>query len=113
MGQMFDPAHPGEILKEEFIEELDLTITETAKALGVSRQTLTLITTQKTGVTANMAIRLAKAFDTTPDFWVNLQRNYDLAEAKQNWEDLESAGEGIAIKPLFKSGKNPTISNVS
>jgi addiction module HigA family antidote len=76
---MYSPAHPGEILKELYIENLDLTITEVADALGVTRKTLSGIVNQRSGISPEMSLRLSQAFpNTDPQYWMNLQVNYDL-----------------------------------
>ena len=79
---MFDPPHPGEILKEIYIEPLTQekshTITSIAEALGVTRQTLSELTNQKTGISVEMSLRLAKTFNTSPEMWLNLQNQFDL-----------------------------------
>ena len=81
--QMFNPPHPGEILKELCLEPLGLSVTETAEALGVSRKTLSTILNGRAGISPEMAIRLSKAFDTTPESWMNQQAQYDLWQAQQ------------------------------
>lgn len=80
--EMYNPAHPGEVLKELYLEPLDLTITEAAKALGVSRKTLSALINGRYGVSPDMAMRLSKAFETTAKLWLNMQHNYDLWQAK-------------------------------
>jgi len=72
------PAHPGEILREMYIEPLGLTITETAKALGVARKNLSAIVNGKMGISADMAVRLSEAFNTSAELWIGLQKDYDL-----------------------------------
>ncbi|MDH3254835.1 MAG: HigA family addiction module antitoxin [Acidobacteriota bacterium] len=79
---MHNPPHPGEILRADYIEPLALTVTEAAKALGVTRKTLSALLNERAGVSPAMAHRLAKALDTTPEFWVNLQNHYDLWKAR-------------------------------
>ena len=91
------PTHPGQILKEDYLEPLDLTITELSKVIGTSRKTLSKIVNGRGSVTPEMALKLSKAFDTSPEFWLNLQRNYDLWEATQKSTDWQS------INPLVKS----------
>lgn len=84
---MFAPAHPGELIKET-IEGLreetgdKLTFEEVANGLEISRKTLSAIINQKQGVSSEMALKLAKAFNTSPDFWLRAQENYDLAIAR-------------------------------
>lgn len=75
---MHNPAHPGEVLKELYLEPLGLTVTEAARKLGVSRKTLSQLVNTHAGVSPEMALRLAKAFNTTPDSWLNMQKGYDL-----------------------------------
>jgi addiction module HigA family antidote len=82
-GPMHDPPRPGEILAEECLKPLGLSVTAAAAALGVSRKTLSLILNGRAGVTAAMALRLAKAFNTSPDFWLRLQMARDLWEARR------------------------------
>lgn len=73
------PSHPGEYVRHDCIDPLGLTITEAAKALGVTRQTLTSLVNGKSGVSPEMAIRLEKAFGSTAEMWLRLQAAYDLA----------------------------------
>lgn len=81
--QMHNPPHPGEIIRELCIEPLDLSITEAAEGLGVSRKTLSAILNGRAGISPEMALRLAIAFNTTPESWLNQQSHYDLWQAKQ------------------------------
>lgn len=76
-------SHPGRILKNMCFDPLGLTLTEAAKNLGVTRKTLSLLINERQGISAEMALRLAKAFKTTPGLWMNLQMNYDLQEASK------------------------------
>ncbi len=92
--KMHNPPHPGEVLKELCIEPLDLTLTDAAKALGVSRKTLSAILNGRAGISPEMAIRLSKAFGTTAESWLNQQMQYDLWQAEQ-------AVGNIEVKPLF------------
>jgi addiction module HigA family antidote len=79
---MKNPVHPGILIKDN-IETLGLSVTEFALKLGVSRQIISRIINQKAGVSVEMALKLAKAFNTTPEFWLNMQQKYDLAQARQ------------------------------
>ncbi len=82
---MHNPAHPGEILKEDCIEPLGLSITEAASMLGVSRKALSELVNGKAGVSPLMAMRLSIAFpNTSPQFWLNLQNQYDLWKERDN-----------------------------
>jgi len=90
------PAHPGGILKRQYMEPLTLTISELAGNLGVSRKTLSKIVNERGDVTPDMALRLSKAFNTTPELWLNLQRNYDLWKAAHKSSDWKLV-EAIAV----------------
>jgi addiction module HigA family antidote len=81
---MKNPAHPGRIVKSACLEPLGLSVTAGAKILGVTRQTLTKIVNGKSGISAEMAIRLSKAFGSTADIWVRMQASYDLAQARKD-----------------------------
>jgi antitoxin HigA-1 len=86
-GEIHDPPHPGEVLKGLHMDPLNLTIKEVAEHLDVDRKTVSRLINRHTGITAEMAIRLSKAFNTTPDLWMNMQTNYDLWHAKQRTKD--------------------------
>lgn len=81
--KMYNPAHPGEILKELYLDPLNLTVTEAAKGLQVTRKTLSMIVNGRASVSPEMALKLAKAFDTTPQSWLNLQQQYNLWQLEQ------------------------------
>lgn len=99
--QMFNPPHPGEILKEDYLVPLGLTVTKTASALGVSRKNLSEVINGHTGISPEMALRLSEAFNTTPDLWIGMQRNYDLYKAS-----LVFAPKGI-IKRVYTGSVSP------
>ncbi|MBU6459830.1 MAG: HigA family addiction module antidote protein [Proteobacteria bacterium] len=82
MGTMFNPAHPGEVLREYL--PANLTIGQVADALGVSRQAISAVLNGRANITATMALRLSMALGTTPEFWINMQSQYDLWQAQQN-----------------------------
>jgi addiction module HigA family antidote len=82
-GRAPPPAHPGQILKAMYMEPLNVTITETAAALGVSRKHVSAIVNGRASVTSDMALRLAGVFATEPDVWINLQAQYDLWVVKR------------------------------
>lgn len=86
------PSHPGAILREHHLVPLDLTIADAAARLGVSRKTLSKVVNGRGSVTPEMALRLARAFDTTPHLWLNLQQAYDLwhAERDSDWRRVEA-----------------------
>ena len=78
------PNHPGGILCRQYLEPLGLTVSELAKILGVSRKTVSKIINERGSISADMALRLSQAFNTTPQLWLNLQQNYDLWHAVQD-----------------------------
>jgi len=78
------PTHPGGILKRHYLEPLSLAISQAAAALRASRKTVSKIVNERGDITPDMALRLAKAFRTTPELWLNLQRNYDLWHASHD-----------------------------
>jgi antitoxin HigA-1 len=88
MMQMYNPPHPGEIIKELCLEPLGLTVTRAAEALGVSRKTLSAILNGRAGISPEMAIRLSMAFDTSAESWLNQQTQYDLWLARQNQQAI-------------------------
>ncbi|HXK61931.1 MAG TPA: HigA family addiction module antitoxin [Acidobacteriota bacterium] len=92
------PTHPGQLLREEILPATNLTQGALAKQLGVSRRTINEIVREKRSVSADMAHRLARLFDTTPEFWLGLQQDVDLWAAQQARER-----EYARIKPLRKS----------
>ena len=82
--RMKNPPHPGRIVRQECIEPLGMTITEAAERLGVTRQTLNNLVNEKAGLSPEMAIRLSKAFGSSPEVWLGMQLDYDLARAEKN-----------------------------
>ena len=80
---MKKPPHPGRIVKQECLEPLSLSITRGAEILGVTRLTLSNLVNGKNGVSPEMAIRLSKAFGSSPEVWLGLQMDYDLAQAEK------------------------------
>lgn len=87
------PSHPGEILRTLYMEPLSLTITELSAKLGISRKTLSAIVNGRASITVDMALRLAKAFNTTPESWLNAQMNLDIWKARQGsqpWQKVKA-----------------------
>ena len=84
------PTHPGEVLKEDVIEPLGLTVTDAARRLGVTRKTLSALLNGRSGISPAMAIRIAKATGTTPESWLQMQTKYDLWIAAQSELKVES-----------------------
>jgi addiction module HigA family antidote len=85
---MHNPPHPGEILKELYLEPLELSVTSAAKALGVSRKTLSSIINGKAGISSEMAVRLSIAFNTSSISWMNQQTQYGLWQAEAHRKEL-------------------------
>jgi len=86
--KMHNPPHPGEVLKTLFLEPLNLTVTEAARSLGVSRKTLSAILNGRAGISPEMAVRLSIAFSTSAESWLNQQLQYDLWHAEKNRKRL-------------------------
>jgi len=86
--RMHNPPHPGEVIKGLIIEPLGLTVTEAAKALGVSRKTLSAILNHRSGISPEMAVRLSIALGTSSEVWLNHQTQYDLWHAEQRRKRL-------------------------
>ena len=91
---MHNPPHPGEIIRDLCLEPLGLSVTDAAEALGVSRKTLSSILNGRSGISPEMALRLSKAFNTSPESWLNQQVQYDLWHAKKGIR-------GIKVKKLY------------
>ena len=81
--QMHNPPHPGEVIRGLCLEPLELSVTEAAEGLGVSRKTLSAILNGHAGISPEMALRLSIAFETSPESWLNQQTQYDLWVAKK------------------------------
>jgi len=79
---MHSPPHPGGIVRRQCLEPLDLTVTEAAKGLGVTRQAFSDLVNERAGISVDMAIRLSKAFGSSAEMWIGLQTAYDLAQAR-------------------------------
>lgn len=81
---MKNPVHPGRIVRHDCIEPLGLTITKAAEVLGVTRQALNNVVNCKAAISPEMAIRLSKAFGSSPETWLRMQVSYDLAQARKD-----------------------------
>ena len=88
------PTHPGNIIKQDYLILLSITIKDMASVLGVSRKTLSKIINKKGSITPDMALRLSRAFETTPELWLNLQKNYDL------WQAQHASNTWQTVKPV-------------
>ena len=89
------PTHPGEMLREDFLPDYGLSVSGLADALGVSRQSINELLRERRALSPEMAIRLARLFGNSPEFWLNAQRAVDL------WDAAQSIRKDVArIKPL-------------
>ena len=89
------PTHPGEMLREDFLPDYELSVSALAKAIGVSRQSVNELLRERRAVSPEMALRLARLFGNSPEFWLNAQRAVDL------WDAAQSIRDDIRrIKPL-------------
>ena len=90
------PTHPGEMLREDFLPDYGLSVSGLAADLGVSRQSVNELLRERRAVSPEMALRLARLFGNSPEFWINAQRSVDL------WEAVQAIGNDVArIKPLI------------
>ena len=96
---MHNPSHPGEILKELYLEPLGLSITAAAKGLGITRKSLSEVINGHYRVSVEMSMRLSKAFNTSPESWLNMQQQYDL------WKNREFSNN-ITIKSFISDENN-------
>lgn len=90
---MHNPPHPGGIVRRQCLEPFGLSVTRAAEGLGVTRQALSELINEKVGVSVDMAIRLSKAFGSTPETWLGMQMAYDLWQAR-------SRADQIMIEPF-------------
>jgi antitoxin HigA-1 len=94
-GMKRRPTHPGEMLREDFLLDYDLTVTGLAEAIGVSRQSVNELLRERRAVSPEMALRLARLFGNSPEFWLNSQRAADL------WDAAQAIKKDVAqIRPL-------------
>lgn len=106
-GPMFDPAHPGELVRHECIEPLGLSVTAAAKALGVSRKTLDNLVNGRAGVSPEMAVRLATAFGGSAQSWINMQSAYDLAQVRKREAEIKATVTPQPLREPDPSGAAP------
>ena len=89
------PTHPGEMLREDFLPDYDLSVSGLAEALGVSRQSMNELLRERRAVSPEMALRLGRLFGNSPEFWLNAQRALDL------WQAAQTIKQEVArIRPL-------------
>ena len=86
---MRNPPHPGSTVRRQCLDPLDLSVTEAAKGLGVTRQALSDLLNGKAGISIDMAIRLSKAFGSSPETWLGMQMAYDLWQAREQVRSLK------------------------
>jgi addiction module HigA family antidote len=84
-----NPPHPGGIVRRQCLEPLGLTVTEAARGLGVTRQALSELVNERAGVSVEMAVRLSKAFGSSPETWLGLQMAWDLWQARARMDEIE------------------------
>ena len=97
--RMHNPPHPGEVIRELCLKPLDLTVTDAAKHLGVSRKALSELLNGRVGVSPEMAIRLSIAFDTSPESWLSMQMEYDLWNASKKRSKLKVRKRENGVRP--------------
>jgi antitoxin HigA-1 len=100
---MHNPPHPGLAIKHILIEGAHLSVTDAAKALGVGRVTLSRLLNKKSGISAEMAVRLSLALNTSSEMWINMQAMYDLWQAEKKRKKLRASIKKIKIAPLHPS----------
>ena len=89
------PTHPGEMLREEFMPDYGLSVAQLATKIGVSRQSVNELVNERRALSPSMALRLARLFGTSPQYWMNMQRNIDI------WDSFDAESESIEpIEPL-------------
>ena len=86
---MQNPPHPGGVVRRQCLEPLGLSVTRAAEGLGVTRQALSDLVNEKAGISVEMAIRLSKAFGSTPETWLGMQMAYDLWQARDRADEID------------------------
>jgi addiction module HigA family antidote len=107
------PTHPGIIIREDYLIPLSITIKDMAATLGISRKTLSKIINERGTITPDMALRLSRAFDTTPDFWLNLQKNFNLWQAETEsteWKKVKPFSQKMLHHHTSQLGGEPIVS---
>jgi antitoxin HigA-1 len=94
------PVHPGEVIKEDILPSVGLTVTAAAKALGVSRQMLHGILAQRRPLSAVMCLKVARLFGGSPEVWMRLQAAYDLKKTEQNKKVMERVARIVPVKAV-------------
>jgi len=99
--RMKHPAHPGAFLKSEILEALELSVTDAAKALGVTRPALSALLNGRAALSSEMALRIEKAFGLSMETLMRMQNSFDIAEARRRAGDIE-------VKPFVRKGAGRT-----
>ena len=94
------PVHPGEIIKQDILPSVGLSVTAVAKALGVSRQMLHDILAERRPLSAVMCLKMSRQFGGTPEVWMRLQAAYDLKKAEQNKRVMDRVGRIVPVKAI-------------
>lgn len=100
--RMKNPPHPGLGVKVDCLEPYGLSVTEGARILGVTRQTLSLLVNERTALSWDMAIRLSKAFGSTPDGWMALQFQHDAAQAENRAKKIKVKPYNGTLEPAYQ-----------
>lgn len=100
-----DPIHPGEVLKADFLEVYGIAVTKAAADIGVNAGRLNEVIVGHAPVNADLALRLSRYFETSPEFWLNLQRAYDLSLAVKSAHDIEK------IRPVSAGQRTASLSH--
>ena len=106
---MKNPPHPGRIVRQECIEPLGITVKEAAERLGIQRQTLNNLVNGKAGISPEMSIRLSKAFGSSPEVWLGMQMEYDLAQASKSADRIANLNkiQRITTAAARSSSRSP------
>jgi antitoxin HigA-1 len=99
-GNGLPPVHPGEIIREDILPSVGLSVTAAAKALGVSRQMLHGILAARKPLSAVMCLKVARLFGGSPDVWMRLQATYDLKKSSQNKKVMARVARIVPLKPV-------------
>ena len=94
------PVHPGEIIREDILPEVGLSVTAVARSLGVSRQMVHDILAERRPLSAVMCLKIARLFGSTPEFWMRLQAEYDLKKAAQDKKVMTRVARIVPVKPV-------------
>ncbi|HXL72293.1 MAG TPA: HigA family addiction module antitoxin [bacterium] len=102
MNRKMKPVHPGSILREDILNELNLTITAAAEGLGVSRKQLSEVVNENASISAEMAVRLDRGFGVSAEFWLDMQKKYDIWKVENSGRIHNihrfAAGKAVGIK---------------